>query len=305
MSEVMAIEAIAEEYAKFLGYFTETRVPFKLGNGSSSDFDVLGFNRKTDKTIVIECKAWGGPKDYTSFNTAGRKKQIKEIINNIIKNWAYFKKSPNNKWKLSELNKILLVIPGFCSSETKKELVHSVKLENKSTVEVEIMPIHELLMNIMIMVDDDKDERRKRYSNPALEFCRWLLRSYEHGHLDLMEVDLKLKKEKQTYDILKKNYFRTCLKAVKEKTKIRNAGINTRMNTLKILLRQKKAVTISELNKHAEKGNPDYGLSCQRLSPSLKTWKELGIIEGDKEKGFLICSSFKKIVKQELKGENE
>ena len=76
MSEVMAIESIAEEYAKFLGYFTETRVPFRL-NGSFSDFDVFGFNPRTHKTIVIECKAWGGSKSYRSCDTNGEKDKNK------------------------------------------------------------------------------------------------------------------------------------------------------------------------------------------------------------------------------------
>lgn len=288
MSEVMAIESIAEEYAKFLGYFTETRVPFKLKKGSS-DFDVLGFDRKTGKTIVIECKAWGKSEDYISFDTDVRKKRIKEIIKNIIDNWVYFKKSSNNKWKLSTVDEILLVIPCFCSRETKKELKNSFK------VKVEIMPIHELLMKIMIMVKQDKDKRRKRYSNPALEFCRWLLRSYDSGHLDLTEVDSKLKDEKQTYDILKRNYIKTCLKAVKEKAEKRKAGINTRMNTLKILLQQKNAVTISELANYAEKIKPDYGLDYYRLDVGVGTWKELGIIEGDKKKDFLLSVRSKKM----------
>ena len=48
---------------------------------------------------------------------------------NIIGNWEYFKESSNNKWKLSELNKILLVIPGFVAMK-QKELANSLKKKN-------------------------------------------------------------------------------------------------------------------------------------------------------------------------------
>lgn len=184
MSEAMAIELIVEEYAKLLGYFTETRVPFKL-KGGHSDIDVLGFNPKTEKTLMIECKAWGGPNDYYSYNN--EKKWFKEMI----RHWEFFKESPTNKWDLSHLDELWLVIPGFCDDKLQIET----ELAKEFNQIIKIIPIHELILNIILEVKKDKDIRRKRYSNPVLEFCRWLLRSYEAGQLNLRDIDLMLQEE--------------------------------------------------------------------------------------------------------------
>ncbi len=114
MSEAMAIESIVQEYAKFKGYLTETRVPFKLKRGHS-DFDVLGFNPKTKSSLVVECKAWGSPDQYPSYNDS--KKWFKEEFEEIIGKWERFKNSPTNKWGLSKLDEIWYVIPGYCDDK--------------------------------------------------------------------------------------------------------------------------------------------------------------------------------------------
>lgn len=284
MSETMAIESIAEEYAKFKGYFTETRVPFKFIIGNS-DIDVLGYNPKTKNSLVIECKAWGSPDKYPSFDDS---EWFKEIFKQIIKKWDYFKKAPTNKWNLSSLDEIWFVVPGSCDhksqieKEVKKELNHNVK----------IIPIHELILDIMFEVKKDKNVRRKRYSNSALEFCRWLLRSYETGHLNLIDVDLKLKEEKLTYEVLKRNYFKECLRTARKNVEKRDAFINTRIDSLKILSKLEKG-TISELEEEAKKQG--YDLNYHRIDVGIGTWTELGIVSGNKKEGLLLVNLLRKL----------
>lgn len=292
MSEVMAIESIAEEYAKFLGYFTETRVPFKLKKGNS-DIDVLGFNPKTKTSLVIECKAWGSPDQYPSFTNS--KKWFKEKLTEIIGKWGYFKKAPTNRWNLKNLDEIWFIIPGFCDDKSKIETEISKELNH----DIKIIPIHELILNIMFEVRKDKNIRRKRYANPALEFCRWLLRSYETGHLNLIDIDLELKGEKQTYETLKRNYFIECLRAVQKNVEKRDASVNTRINSLKVLVKMKKRAPVQEIVNRAKK--LDFDLNGSRIRVGLGTWQKLGIISGDGEKGYFIVNSFKDIVKEELK----
>lgn len=290
MSEVMAIESIAEEYAKFLGYFTESRVPFKLEKGNS-DIDVLGYNPKTKKSLMVECKAWGSPDQYPSFN--GCNSWFKEQFKEMVKKWDFFKKSPTNKWNIHNLDEIWFIIPGFC--DDKLEIEENLSKEFSKIIK--IFPIHELILNVMFEVKKDKDVRRKRYSNSALEFCRWLLRSYETGHLSLIDVDLKLKEEKQTYDLLRENYFRDCLKIVKKNAEKRKAGIDTRIKTLKILIKLKKATILKIL----EEGNKSgYDLNYNRVNVGLGTWIDLGIVSENNQKEFFIIDSFYDIVKNEL-----
>jgi hypothetical protein len=293
MSELMAIESIAEEYAKLLGYFTRTRVPFKRKVGLP-DLDVLGVHPKTKRTIVIECKAWGGPEDYRSFN--GRKDWFKEMFKRIIDNWSFFRRSKINKtkWCLSKLDEIWLVIPGYCDDKLEIQTALSKELR----CDIKITPIHELLLNIMLEVKQDKDIRRKRYSNPALEFCRWLLRSYDKGQLNLIDLDLELKGKRQTYDILKKNYFRECLRAVKRNVEKRGEGVNTRINALKILSKVGKG-RLPELAKSGkEKG---YESKQSRIRVGLETWERLGMVNRNNSGEFSIGGSFEKIIKDELK----
>ena len=103
MSEPMAIELLAEELAKFRGYLTEIRVPFKLEKGGITDFDVIGYSPQTGKSLVIECKAWGSPNQYSSFNDIGF---FDKEIRRLEKLWGNFICSLTNKWKLKKLDEI-------------------------------------------------------------------------------------------------------------------------------------------------------------------------------------------------------
>jgi hypothetical protein len=293
MGEAMAIESIAEEYAKFKGYFTETRVPFKLEIGHS-DIDVLGFHLQKGTTLVIECKAWGSPDQY--FNFCGDRLGFRKEFRKIITHWKYFKKSPNNKkWNLNRLDEIWYVIPGYCDD---KEEIEG-KLSKELNHIIKIIPIHELIRDVMFEVKEDKDKRRKRYSNPALEFCRWLLRCHEKGKLSLVDIDLKLKGEKQTYETLKMKYFKDCLRVIEKNVKGRGKFVDTRKKSLELLCKVGEKATIPELGKEARKGK--YDMNYSRISVGLGTWIELGIVIGNNAEGYSINKSFKAIVRKELK----
>jgi hypothetical protein len=150
----------------------------------------------------------------------------------------------------------------------------------------------------MFEVKKDKGVRRKRYSNPALEFCRWLLRGYEKGHISLIDVDVKLKGIKQTYEVLKRNYFRECLRIVESNVEKRKAKVNTRINSLICLAKIGKGV-ISQIENEAHRNGCD--LNYSRINVGLGTWRKLGIVDGNKKGEFFVAEPFKEIVKRELK----
>jgi len=151
----------------------------------------------------------------------------------------------------------------------------------------------------MFEVNKDKDIRRKRYPNSALEFCRWLLRSYGAGKLSLIYVDLKLKGEKETYEALKIKYFKDCLRVIEKNVKGRGKFVDTRKKSLELLCKTGEKATIPELGKEARKGK--YDMNYSRISVGLGTWVELGIVIGNNAEGYSINESFKAIVRKELK----
>lgn len=285
----MAIEAMAEELAKSEGYFTETRVPFKKDKGNS-DFDVLGYHPKNNHTLVIECKAWGSPENYTSFNNYSF---FQEFFQKIIDDFSYFKSSPTNHWGIKKLNEMWFVIPGSCDyiSEYEADLLKEFKIRCR------LIPIHQLIFELLKFVRDDKDKRRKRYNNAALEFCRWFLRSYENGKLDLNELKYQISDEKETYRVLKTEYVSNCIKMAVKTADKRNANIKTRIKVLKILS-EKGASSVKEIEEHSHKLNFD--LNSSRINVGLGTWLNLGIVIKLNDK-YLISESFKSIIRDELK----
>lgn len=295
MSEEMAIESIAEEYAKLKGYMTETRVHFKLKK-SYSDFDVLAYKPFGKKTVVIECKAWGSSNHYMSFETEKHQEKLKKLFKEIIEKWRkyFINNIAFNKWRIKKLDEIWLIIPGFCKEEVRNKIIKMLKKKNKN-IEFKIIPIHELILDIMVEIQKDKDIRGKRYSHPVSEFCRWLLRSYEKKCLDLFEVDLKLKEknEEATYDTLKDSYERFkkfyCQKCIDIVSK-NDTGKHTRINVLKSIINKKKKI-------------PKVGVD---------TWEKLGILCKNKKREttkYSISEPFakqvKEIFRQQIKKRNK
>jgi hypothetical protein len=305
MSEVMAIESIAAEYAKFKGYFVEARVPFRTDTNKNtlSDIDVIGVKTTRNKKdiVIIECKAWGKANDYLDYGTPRRKERIKGLFRKMFRNWRKFKKNVEIKrWRdalqnLDALN-FWLIIPGFLDITAKRELQKNII--KPVNAEIEIIPIHEMLLDILGEVRKEMRGRGKRYSDSALEFCRWLIRGYESGHLNLIDVDARLQGVKETYNLLRTNYFRDCLRIVRANAEKRSAGIDTRIKTLIALARcKRKPITIPELVKQSPK---DYNLNNSRISVGLGTWERLGIITNDNGK-YSIVKPFEEIVREELK----
>jgi hypothetical protein len=296
MSEAMAIESITEEFLKFLGYFTETRVHFKKERGGNSDIDVLGYNPKTKKTIAVECKAYGGPDNYFNYDTDKRFLEIEGLFDDLLDGWGRFtdKESKTNKWGFKRLDAMWIVIPGYCE---KKEEYKEI-LKKKFKQEIEIIPIHELIKNLINEVKKDKNLRRKRYSNPALELFRWLLRSHKKGYFDLTDLDSTIKEEKQSYRILRENYFRNCIRIVNRNYKKSKGKIKTRINTLKILSKLEKNFTRKQIEEEAKKQEIKLG---KNVNNGLSTWIELGIILKDNDKKYYINEAFREIIKKEIK----
>lgn len=292
----MAIESIAEEYAKFHGYLTETRVPFKLGAGHS-DFDVLGYNPSNERTLVIECKATGKSESYPKKHY-----DFEQVFAEILERWEMFKASPTNRWKLKNLNEAWFIAP--ISNDGDIDEI-SKNLGQKFAIVVRILPIHKLLIDILVEVKNDKDIRRKRYQNPALEYCRWLLRTMEAKKLSLSYIDAilnkgentdaqapskKESKENVTYEDVIRQYLRAALRLVRENAK----EAQTRECTIRALHALDGSGTVPQIEKKAvEMG---FDMNSSRVNHGLSTWMNLGIVAQEPDGTYCIHKSFKKII---------
>jgi hypothetical protein len=293
MTEPMAIEKLVAERYELDGYFTLLRVPFKLKSGSS-DLDVIAYDKKTKDTIIIECKAWGSPDDYSNFDTTARRRKIKWLFKDLKNRAEKFRQSETNVWGIGKPKKLVIVIPGFFDDKEvfENDVSHALKCK------VELLPIHELIKELIEKVQTDKDIRRKRYGSTSLEFIRWLIRSYDEGHFNFTDMDLILQRKreesKEVYQKLAKNYVRNVIRYVKKHDK----GIHTRENTLRTLLRLKDPSTIPEI---VEKGKQmDFELDYNRVSVGLGTWLQLGIVIETNGK-YQVNPNFYELIKGELK----
>ncbi|MFA6321813.1 MAG: hypothetical protein WCY36_08180 [Candidatus Omnitrophota bacterium] len=316
MSEVMAIESIVAEYARFQGYFVETRVGVKTKKGAHSDIDVLGFKQDGNlkEALLVECKACGTAGSYPDHHTKNQVKYIKNLFKKLIERWKWISKEEeqDQRWKktLKRAGKITLwvVIGGSFNDTTKKTMLENkIKkqyMKVKTIKDVRIIPIHEILLGIIKEVREGKNERGKRYDNAALEFCRWLLRACEHNSIDSIDLDASLikkigtnyKKYTRFTEALKLKYFKECLKVVDKNAEKRCAEKYTRKKVLQALARLGKR-TLDELADESS-------LKRSSVVAGLGPWKELGIVaklkEGRQDKYFII-DSFRDIVKKELK----
>ena len=283
MSDVMAIESITEEYAKFLWYFTEARVPYKLSTGWISDIDVLGYNPKTKKALAVECKAWGWPSDYPNFTD----KDVQSYVDESIPKLKTFKSSPTNKRWIKWFDEFRYIVPWSCSHQEELEQ----RLSKKYKMKITILPIHDLLLNIMSEVKKDMHLRRRRYSNTALEFCRRLIRAYDNGQMDLLDIDTKLSK-KANYQRVKENYISSCLRIVKQNADTNGKGVNTRMNTLAMLMKTWRSSIKDLATKATKLWFKD--LNYSRIDVALGTRLDLWIVICHDDNTYWINERFEK-----------
>lgn len=88
----MALEVLAENYARLKGYFTETRVPYlnkkdrhgnKKTDEQSGDIDVIGHST-SNKLLVIETKGYGKVEDYSNWCKPDRIDDIYLLIEKLL-----------------------------------------------------------------------------------------------------------------------------------------------------------------------------------------------------------------------------
>ena len=205
MTEVL--ENIVAAYYEIKGYFTKTRVPVGIkerckiieelersGNKKAkkgiSDIDIIAYKRDKDELIMIECKGWGSPEKYGHFNSP---KKIEMLARVIIKRLCVWDNYANNskEFNYNELKKFVIIIPGAIREESKndvkKRVIDKIRQNpllrkyvdarrNTLKVEIDIKPIHELILGLVEEVKRDMVIRRKRYQNEALELIRWLIK---------------------------------------------------------------------------------------------------------------------------------
>lgn len=209
MSEGMALEKLAEEHARLQGYLTLVRVPFKRPlekgkrNRANTDFDVIGFNRKTGKVLLVEVKGYFAPEAYPDWSTDGwDRSRVPVFVDDLAQKWQEFVVSSGVNdmlgFRLKDLGEIRMVIPGEWPNDRKgfeRRLESLVRKRLRRPVRVSILPIHDMLLEIIKLVKTDKDIRRVRYADTALEAFRWLLRRPQLHQEALTDILWSKKKE--------------------------------------------------------------------------------------------------------------
>jgi len=142
MTEVL--EELISFYFRLMGYFTLTRVVApcekfwkekKRKTGALSDFDVIAYSRHKSEVIITECKGWGSPESYPRFDAPKRLENLRKIAEKIVKYWEKFVNSPYNKYgfKIDELKKIIIVIPGSISDHNRILKIFRVNIQKHRT----------------------------------------------------------------------------------------------------------------------------------------------------------------------------
>lgn len=206
MTEIL--ENIVSAYYNVKGYFTKTRVPVVISNWCEvivrkknvsnkpkrviSDIDVLAYklvNKKRKELIMIEIKGWGSPEEYLNFNSSRRRDALVKIILKQLCVWNNFVDG-SSEVECDDLDKFILIIPGDINNDAKKYIINSViaklsydpklnKCFMNKTNFIEILPIHELIEDIVKVIKADMYVRRKRYQSEALELIRWIIRIFK------------------------------------------------------------------------------------------------------------------------------
>lgn len=177
MSEAMALESLAEQWLRSEGYWTQTRVPFRMRRGNS-DLDVLGVNLKR-RVVVIECKGWGGPEYYPTYNTQRLEEEVVPLCRKAKKDLKYFLASvASRKLEITRVYEFRLVLPGHLpDGAQKRDMEKDLKKRCGLACNLRIFSVHEVIRDLQKWVGEDMHIRRKRYADTALEMLRWVWRS--------------------------------------------------------------------------------------------------------------------------------
>ena len=182
MSEAMAVERMVEEWLRFQGHWTQTRVPFKKPRGGNSDINVIGANlqRKRPRVVVVEVKGHGSPSAYPDYTSPGRARQIEDLCKKEKRSIKQFLHSPAAKHLgVTKVDELRLVEPGRLGplGKRREDLEHTLRQKYRLPFELRIVSIDEVIKDLFKRVTTDKDERRKRYADTALEMIRWITRA--------------------------------------------------------------------------------------------------------------------------------
>jgi len=223
MTEAMAIEKLAEEYARSCGYLTENRIPCKYKNKSNpGDIDVLC--TKDSQLVAIEVKGYLSPEDYCNWCTTDYLHGMYDIVEKLT---TQIETIRSERWQSlfhtkKRFDEVWIVASGFfsptlelreskhdtvnpCIYELNNLLVQSnkpakendyIKIIEKhlsgQNTRVKVIPIHTLIERLILFVKKDMVSRRTRYPDTALEAFRWIIRAVEHNRLNLCKLQEEL-----------------------------------------------------------------------------------------------------------------
>lgn len=207
MSEGMALEKLAEEHARLQGYLTLVRVPFKppkrrgTKHRGNTDFDVLGYSPKSHKVLLVEVKGYGSPHQYPDWSYFRDRRDpltstsVNGFVTGAVKKWqAFTRDRAANSWgfRRGDLGEVRVIIPGYWKQDRQRfeDYLDSLVLKkcHQRGIRVSVWPVHELILDILRMVKDDKLVRRVRYADTALEAFRWITRRPDLLRAPLEEI---------------------------------------------------------------------------------------------------------------------
>jgi hypothetical protein len=239
MSDSMAIEELAANYLKLLGYVTEIRIPClnkytregeKKRDKQGTDIDVIG-RSPSNKLVAVEVKGYGMVDTYDNWCKRDYIETIHYLIDKLHNTQQIRLKAWNKIFekKRKKFDEIWVVIPGYfepsqeiakidgrkqhfdtefmngCIDALNKmqssENEHSERdyvqyyerrLTKHFRVKCRIIPIHELIEELMLEVTKDSYVRRTRYPDTALETFRWMARAVSQNRLDLQKIQEKI-----------------------------------------------------------------------------------------------------------------
>ena len=126
----MALETLAENYARLLGYFTETRVPAlnkensygdKKNDNSLGDIDVIGLSA-SGKLLAVDTKGYGSVENYENWCKGGSLVHIYNLIDKLKNTKDIKSKRWSKKFKKRGFDEIWVVISGPFKSKQEMAL---------------------------------------------------------------------------------------------------------------------------------------------------------------------------------------
>jgi len=195
MSELMTVEAVVEATWQLQGYWTRTRFPLRLRNGTWSDVDVLAYKPEDQHLVICESKARGGKRDVFAF-TSETDPRWTDILSFDGDNYFHFLEHLglvcadgtifNNFGGMTQHVTVQLVSNYFISADRKQEAISTVSNKVRSLLppgtNFNVLLDTGLDVICRIIEAEREHPQGRRYGHPVLDLIREINR-YLHADI--------------------------------------------------------------------------------------------------------------------------